>query len=263
MRCVDFETEIPRRMLGAVLAAVKGPACLMGGWAVHLAVNAGYRESTGRDYVGSKDIDVGFHLGDRASGSIGRSPYAESIGALEQMGFYNVSFRMLRSYHRETGRALSRDEEKKVPEYDLFRLYVDPIVDSVPDGFAEALGFRPIDEPLLRAVFEGGRRDEIEAFGARFAVPKPDVLLAAKVASLPGRDKEYKRHKDIADVYALIWHSGQEPGDLKSDVLRHVPDARIKGALRAVSEEEYEKTAGMLGVPARALKGALDLFARA
>lgn len=248
-------------MLGAVLAAVEGPACLMGGWAVHLAVNAGYRESTGRDYVGSKDIDIGFHLA-QASGPLGQSAYAESIRALERMGFYNVSFRMLRSYHRETGRALGRDEEKRVPEYDLFRLYVDPMVDSVPDGFADALGFRPIDEPLLRAVFEGGRRDEVEAFGARFTVPKPDVLLAAKVVALPDRGKEYKRHKDIADIYALIWHSGPAPGDLKSDVLRHVPDGQIKRALRTIREEEYEKTSGMLGVPARTLKGALDLFAR-
>ena len=259
---MDFETEIPRRMLGAVLAAVKGPACLMGGWAVHLAVSAGYRESTGRDYVGSKDIDIGFHLPEHASESLRKSPYAESIEALERMGFYNVSFRMLRSYHRETGRALSRDEERRVPEYDLFRLYVDPVVDSIPDGFADALGFRPIDEPLLRAVFEGGRRDRVEAFGARFLVPKPDVLLAAKVAALPGRSKEYKRHKDIADIYALIWHSGPAPGDLKSDVLRHVPDGRVREALRTVSDAEYEKTSGMLGVPARTLKGALDLFAR-
>ena len=178
------------------------------------------------------------------------------------MGFYNVSFRMLRSYHRETGRALGRDEEKRVPEYDLFRLYVDPMVDRVPDGFAEALGFRPIDEPLLRAVFEGGRGDEAEAFGARFTVPKPDVLLAAKVVALPDRCKEYKRHKDMADIYALIWHSGLPPDRLKSETLCHVSAGQIERALRTISDAEYEKTSGMLGVPARTLKGALDLFAR-
>ena len=246
-----------------MLSAVRGPACLMGGWAVHLAVNTRYRESSGADYIGSKDIDIGFHLSkDQAPESLRQSPYAESIRALEQLGFYNVSFRMVKAYHRETGRALSRDEERRVPEYDLFRLYVDPIVDNVPDGFGDALGFRPIEEPLLRAVFEGGRRDRMEGFGARFFVPKPDILLAAKMISLPNRDKEYKRHKDIADIYALAWHSGVPPGDLKSYMLRCVPDERVKAALSGISGDEYEKAAGMLGVSAPALKGALGLFLR-
>jgi hypothetical protein len=36
--------------------------CLIGGWAVYETVNRSYMEDMGRPYIGSRDIDVGFHI---------------------------------------------------------------------------------------------------------------------------------------------------------------------------------------------------------
>ena len=38
--------------------------CLIGGWEVYESINKQYEEDKGRLYIGSKDIDLGFHTGD-------------------------------------------------------------------------------------------------------------------------------------------------------------------------------------------------------
>ena len=240
---------------------MKEPVCLLGGWAVYLTVNARYKESNGTEYLGSKDIDLGFHFSkSQTPASILQSSYAASIKALRQMGFHGRSFRMIQAYHRETGRRLSQDEAKKVRMHNIFDLYVDPIFDHIPDKFHETMGFRPLDEPLLRAVFEDGQCDQIDEFGARFLLPKPAVLLATKFKALPDRDKYHKRHKDIADIYALIWYSGMSPDELRSDVLRYVRFKDMKTALSRITEEEYEKTADALNLPPNMLKDTFGIY---
>lgn len=257
----DCETDISKRMLASVLAEVESPACLLGGWAVYLAVNARYSQERGEDYHGSKDIDLGFHFsGDESAESVLGSPLAKSIRALERMGFWGVSARMVKAYHRESRRPLGEQEAKRVPQHDLFYMYVDPIVDAIPGTFRDAMGFAPIDEPLLRTVFEDGQYDETGEFGARLLVPKPAVLLAAKMAALPRREKDHKRHKDIADIYALLWYSSASLGDLKSGVLERVPTKAVKSALSGIRDDEYAAAAGAIGEDAGSLKMALGGF---
>lgn len=40
----------------------KSETCLIGGWAVYESVNKRPEEDKGRQYAGSKDIDIGFHM---------------------------------------------------------------------------------------------------------------------------------------------------------------------------------------------------------
>lgn len=70
------------------------------------------------------------------------------------------------------------------------------------------MGFIPIDEKLVRVVFEKGQFIEIEEFGVKIRFPTADTLLATKLISLPRRTKDHKKWKDIVDIYALIWYSG-------------------------------------------------------
>lgn len=257
----DYEIKTSKRNLAVVLLNVKEPVCLLGGWAVYLTVNARYKESTGMEYLGSKDIDLGFHFSKtQTPESIRQSSYAASIEALKQMGFYGRSFRMIQAYHRETGKRLSQDEAKKVPLYNIFDLYVDPLFDNIPDKFHETMGFQPLDEPLLRTVFEEEQYAEVDEFGARFFLPTPSVLLATKIKALPGRNKGHKRHKDIADIYALFWYSGVPPEVLESDLLRHVSSKNINVALSDITEEEYEKTAEALGISPHLLKDTFSIY---
>ena len=213
------------------------------------------------EYLGSKDIDLGFHFSKtQTPESIRQSSYASSIEALKQMGFYGRSYRMIQAYHRETGKRLSQDEAKKVPLYNIFDLYVDLLFDNIPDKFCETMGFQPLDEPLLRAVFKEDQCYEVDEFGARFFLPTPSVLLATKIKALPGRDKDHKRHKDIADIYALFWYSGAPPETLESDLLHYVSSKDINAALSDITEEEYKKTAEALGISPYLLKDTFSIY---
>ena len=257
----DYETAISRGNLAAVLGVAGERVCLLGGWAVYLVVNPKYKQAHGKNYHGSKDIDLGFHFSRNESPeSIRRSALARSIGELERIGFYETGSRMVMQYHRESRRRLSEEESKKIPLHNLFSMYVDPIVDNVPEGISDVLGFVPLDEKMLKTVFEDGMYDRIDEFDAKIMLPKPDILLSTKIAALPNRTKDHKRHKDVADIYALVWYSGMDPAKMKAGVLRHMPQADIEKALLEISDTEYENAANAIEVAADDMRDAIRSF---
>jgi len=84
-------------------------------------------------------------------------------------------------------------------------MYIDLIVDNIPDGFKETYGFNPVDEPLLRVLFENEEEREVVNFlGKVLWLPSSNVLLATKIKSYPSRDKEHKRIKDMCDILSLL-----------------------------------------------------------
>ena len=245
----DYETEISKNNLAAVFSKVTKPVCLLGGWAVYFTVNANYKKENGRNYHGSKDIDLGFHFSkNETRESLKRSVFNQSIRALEEIGFCSISFRLVQHYHRETKQALTPEQAKKTQQYDLFDLYVDPIVDNIPENIRDVLGVQPIDEPLLGLIFEKKQFVEIKYSDMLIQIPKPEVLLATKIKSMPARTKDHKKWKDIADIYALIWHSGMKTKELKTGVLDITPENAIYDALSRIGERDYQMAAGILGV---------------
>jgi hypothetical protein len=46
----------------AIFSQLKIQTCLLGGWAVYYLVNQSFQKATGRSYIGSRDIDLGFHI---------------------------------------------------------------------------------------------------------------------------------------------------------------------------------------------------------
>ena len=54
-------TTLSEGELQDVIAVAEPPACLLGGWAVHLHVTDGFQEAHRRPYIGSRDIDLGIH----------------------------------------------------------------------------------------------------------------------------------------------------------------------------------------------------------
>ena len=109
-----YETDISKDNLVTVFSKVTAPLCLLGGWAVYLTVNVNYKNEKGRDYHGSKDIDLGFHFEKNESKeSLINSAFNQSIKALENIGFDFVGFRLVQYYHRETQKALTPEEAKK------------------------------------------------------------------------------------------------------------------------------------------------------
>jgi hypothetical protein len=58
-----IETDEALKALEVLSDKLPEPFLLMGGWAVYITVNDSFLEEHGSTYLGSRDIDVGFHIG--------------------------------------------------------------------------------------------------------------------------------------------------------------------------------------------------------
>ena len=160
------ETQTSQQQLQAIFKQLKGDACLLGGWAVHYLVNENYQKATGRTYIGSRDIDLGFHINKQWNKQqLQNSEFATAIKTIENMGFQSVSFRLVKDFNIDTGKELTPTESAKLPMHQIFQMYIDPIVDYIHPEIKNLLGFTPIDEPLLSYVFQGKLYNKQLLFG--------------------------------------------------------------------------------------------------
>jgi len=243
------EIAISERYLGKVFRQIKGDVCLLGGWATYQIVNRNFERLNGRKYIGSRDIDIGFHI-DRgwSEEQLRKSDFSVAISLIEEMGVRSVSFRFLKDFDLETGRELTPEESARLPLYRIFQLYVDPVVDFIHPKIKEIFGFVPIDEPLLSLIFADRSCAVASPFGRRVLLPKPHVLLAMKLSSVVNRNKEHKKIKDIADIYALLWFSDVKRAQLKMDLFSIYPKEKIRKIVRDFTEEEINKVSAAIGI---------------
>ncbi len=244
------EIEISYKYLKTVVGRLEEPICLIGGWAVYHNVNKNFEKATGRNYIGSRDIDLGFHFEkDWSEKYLRESTFAKSLRIIEkELGFVPVGFRYLKEFHIETENELSRDEVKTTPLHFVFPLYIDPVVDIIHPKFYEVFKFNPVDEPLLEMVFmDKANRITEKTFGKNFWLPKPHILLATKLNSVISRDKEHKRLKDIADIFALLWFSDAEISEIKSNLLEFYDGGNIKRIIGSISKQEITNVASITG----------------
>ena len=244
------EIEISYRYLKTVVSRLEEPICLIGGWAVYHHVNKNFKKTTGRNYIGSRDIDLGFHFEkDWSQKDLRESTFAKSLQVIEdELGFVPVGFRYLKEFHIETEKELSEDEVKITSQHFVFPLYIDPIVDIIHPKFYEVFKFNPVDEPMLEMVFKDkANRMTEKSFGKNLWLPKPHVLLATKLNSVIGRDKEHKRLKDIADIFALLWFSDTEISEIKSNLHEFYDTGNIKKTIDSISRQEILNVASITG----------------
>jgi len=245
------EIETSEKHLEKVFRQIKGDVCLLGGWATYHIVNKNFEKLNGRKYIGSRDIDIGFHIDKGWSEEqLRMSKFSTAISLIEDMGFRSVSFRFLKDFDSETGRELTPEESAKLPLYQIFQLYVDPVVDHIHPKIKDILGFVPIDEPLLSLVFADRIYTATSLFETSILLPKPHVLLAMKLNSVPNRDKEHKRIKDIADIYALLWFSDMKIAQLKTNLLSIYPEEKARKTVRDFTKKEISKVSTTIGTNA-------------
>ena len=251
----DFEVEISRRYLEKVTEVLDEPIVMLGGWAVYLSVNERYKDMTGRDYIGSRDIDLGFHI-DKNSKS---QTLIDVISTLEkELGFSPLSFRFFKEVHRETGLDLDPETARRTPSYDIFPMYVDLIVDHIPDNFKETYGFNPVDETLLKEIFDNeNERSEIIFLGKTLWLPSANVLLATKMKSYPSRDKEHKRIKDMCDIISLLLFSKGWTKDSVSKFVGKEVFQKFKDILRV---EDMIEASKILDLEIDLIKNVFDKF---
>lgn len=257
----NYETEVSIRNLREITDILQQPQCLLGGWAVYLTVNKNFKRENGRNYQGSRDIDLGFHINENANAdSIENSLLYKTIEVLEKNGFTAISQRYAKCYHTETKKELSLEESKKIPMSFLFYHYIDPIVDYQHPLLIELCGFTAIDEPLLKEVFERQRYRIMKFEGFEFMIPNPEILLGCKINSVNNRSKEDKKIKDIADIYALIWYSHVKSITIKNRLLKIIDRDKIQLTLSSFTNEDYEKASNAIGIDERTMKLVVESF---
>lgn len=257
----EFETRTSYKYLKQVISALEEPVCILGGWAVFLHVNKNFQKAQGRPYLGSRDIDLGFHLDkNTALEQMKKSALAKSLDTLQnKLKFKSVSFRLLKEVHTETEEEI--EEGKIIPAHFIFPMYIDVLVDNIPAKFKKVFRFQPADEPLLCFVFGNGKyREELKEFNKKLWLPKPEVLLATKLNALKMRDKEHKKIKDLCDIFALLWYSEEKPELLKEKVKSFISSQAIKKMIKMITEADYQKSSTQLNHTPAEVKRVIELL---
>ena len=257
----EHEINISRTNLSVVAASVPSPLCLLGGWAVFLLTNKNFTKAHGREYHGSKDIDLGFYFNiQEDENSLKESLFNKSIIALKEIGFTPQSFRMVQIYHSEEMRPLTEEESKRVPAYNLFHFYVDLMVNRVPDKIRDVLGVTPADEPMITQIFEKKLYKTITAFGVDVLLPNPEIMLATKLNWVLQRTKDHKRIKDIADIYALIWYTDTNMKHLQKSVASLITQGKINKVLSSFRDNDLKCVSKEIGVNVDQIKSVFNNF---
>jgi hypothetical protein len=247
-------TALSEQELHAVFDAAQPPVCLLGGWAVHLHVTPGFHAAHGREYIGSRDIDIGVHIDgswtgeDRPETSIG-----DTISAIEDLGYTKSRFGFVQHFLRDSQDRISEAEASEYSMHEVFQVYVDVIPDTTElDWFRDVFGFKPPAEPLLAPVFEEGKGEPLAEYvswtpSAENLIVSPEVLAAMKIRSLPDRDKSHKRVKDIADLHALLWYV-RDYADMRTATLKYVSDSDVEQLADAIADPVFEDAASLLQI---------------
>lgn len=243
------DIEISEQQLGKVFKQIKGEVCLLGGWATYHIVNKSFEKINRRKYIGSRDIDIGFHIDKGWSEEqLKQSDFFRALRGIEGIGFSGLSFRLMKDFDRETRRELTLEESKTFPQYNIIHLYVDPIVDYIHPKIEHLLGFVPIDEPLLSLVFTDKLCTVTNLFNTQVLLPKPYVLLAMKLNSVINRNNVDKRIKDIADIYTLLWFSDIEIRQLKTHLFSIYPKKKVRKTVRGFTRKEIDRVSATIGI---------------
>jgi hypothetical protein len=185
---------------------------LIGGWSVYLIVNGAFRRDTGREYLGSKDIDLGFHFDPTwDQKQFDSSPFGRTIIKIQKLGFELESFRFVKRFRASDGSELTAEESRRLQSYDIFPLYVDVLVDSASRKRFKMAKFKVAEELLLTRVFTGKKFLIRKLEGSNVMIPHPQLQMEMKIRSFPRRTTDDKRTKDLIDLCALILFTSFKP----------------------------------------------------
>jgi hypothetical protein len=66
---------------------------------VQHVVNRNFEKTNGRPYIGSRDVDIGFHIDKNWTEKLLReSGFVSAISAIEKIGFRSVSLRLVKDF---------------------------------------------------------------------------------------------------------------------------------------------------------------------
>jgi len=251
------------KQLEEIFKQLPGIPCLIGGWSVHQIVNKNFEKANGRKYIGSQDIDIGFNINKQWNEEqLRKSEFAATIKTMESLGFESVGSRFVKNFDFDTGKELTPEESKRLPMHQFFQIFIDLVVDYIHPEIEPLLGFVPIDEPLLSLVFQDKIYTVTTLFEKTVLLPKSHVLLAMKLNSAPNRDKENKRIKDIADIYALLWYSDIALPQLKNQFFSIYPKEKARKIIQIFTKEDINKVSTTIGIKTQEITRVLTELTR-
>jgi hypothetical protein len=251
----DYQTEISKDCLKTIISKISQPPCLLGGWAVFLFLNDKFQTSKGREYLGSRDIDLGFHLNpDWSSEEYNMSELRQTIASITSMGFESVSFRFVKHFS-ENGNELTREQARKFPKYEMFDLYIDLMVDTDDKRRVKLVGFPIAEELLLKEVFENQRYTKLNFLSTEVLVPDSSLLTEMKMTSFLARPEGDKRSKDLTDICALLLYLRPKLSNLDENRMN-----RFRKTLEKFPEEDWESVASILDEKSNELKRFLNSY---
>lgn len=185
-----LETDLSRRELTALFRESAGiPICLIGGWATFFYVNERYMRAFGREYMGSRDIDIFFD-------SKKEREFSHVVLGSRSFAKDGLPFRYEKIYNRDSRGFVTSEQAKTKPVFNLIYIFLD----LFSNRKTHVLGSWWDLEPL--------RRISPTKVGD-FFLADIDTLAALKCTALFERDKADKESKDACDLYALMAYSGK------------------------------------------------------
>jgi len=261
-------TELSEQELQAIFEAAESPVCLLGGWAVHLHVNDGFQAEHGREYIGSRDIDIGVHIDPAwTEPELGERPVATSISEIQGLGYTKSRFGFVQNFHRDTQERISEDAAANYGMHEVFQVYVDLIPDTTElDMFSDVFGFNPPAETLLNPVFTDGEGEELSKYVSwglsdeKLIVP-PELLAAMKIRSLPDRDKSHKRVKDVSDLHSLLWYV-KDYNEMVDGVFEYISASDVSRLKKAIDDAVFMNAAQLLQIEGQLISDSIQRLIR-
>lgn len=259
----DLLTRESEKRLAALVHDLPHPVALAGGHAVRLRVQEKWRERHQQAYFGSRDIDIAYLVDAawteeelRASVAGRARSRIESIG-YRASGAYSFSLHL-----DEQGNEMKElPRLGRIPGVDYHVLKIDAMVTNAHPKQREVLGFNPIDEPLLAAVFhDASLRSTLPQFGPGVYLPTSPVLVGTKLKSLPERTQDDKAVKDLCDLYALAVFGGASQRMIRAHIHRALPNVRELVAA-ALSDSFLEQASRHLDVAVRDFRAVIGPLA--
>ncbi len=159
---------------------------VIGGWASRLHVNDVYKQSFGKNYMGSRDIDVFFK----------RQDDEKFLKIISDMGFFRdvYPFRWRKIYDKNRKTFITEEESKNKNLFDLIQIFLDVFSDGKSERIDTWCDLGPLKNPNVVTV---GEYDLID-------VP---TLVDLKCIAMASRERADKENKDACDLYALLEYS--------------------------------------------------------
>ena len=248
----SFETQTALKALSSLTRSLPEPFILLGGWAVFFTSNKSYEKEHGVSYLGSRDVDIGFHIDPRMSvEELRQCTYSRAIEIIKDCGYCPTgSFRYCKFINKETGDILSEKEASGFPLHEIYYLYLDMMVDYVHPYHKKVFNCNALDEPILARVFKEGNGVTVSLGNDKVSIPPPYLLLATKLKAIPDRQKDDKILKDACDIYAIIWHSSEKYDGILDEIRREYPQ-ECKNALEIITDGLAARAAQHLGIDSK------------